>query len=75
MLNNQVDIDLRFEKIAYYMLPSGEFRLLFCPRATGLGLLHKQHQALVRLVQQRTWAPMLDYESSFHPLVEINKVF
>ena len=52
MLNNQADIDLCFEKTACYMLPSGEFRLLLCPRATGLGLLHKQHQVLVRLGQQ-----------------------
>jgi len=75
MLNNQVDFDLRFEKTVCCTILSGEFHLPLYPRAKGLGLLHKQHQGPVSQAQKGTWAPMLDYERFYHPLVEINKVY
>ncbi len=74
MLNNQADIDLRFEKTIYCRILSGEFHLPLYPRARDLGLLYKQHQGSVLQAQKGTWAPMLDYERFYHPLVEINKV-
>ena len=75
MLNNQANIDLRFEKTVCCTILSGEFRLPLYPRARDLGLLYKQHQGSVPQAQKGTWAPTLDYERFCHPLVEINKVY